>query len=348
MRPPPSAAKITAAQMHLEAMIARLGPATNRNCSAWIKEMQNGISTPGMQVFSQFSQDGVLQLLFAKLGTTNRFFVEFGFGYEGRNLSEAVMNSAGAGLNTRLLASQGWKGRYFDALISSAEFNITQAILTPQNIVSVFQRAAVPTDLDYLSIDVDSIDLWLMKSVLAPTSPFRPRVLSVEFNANFPASSHFTFHDKWVAWAGRKIYGASVGALNFIARLSDYTAVHVGHIGDVFFVRQDVLHAACDTESIPGIRNLARHLPVPNAQGRCIRADLDRVLDISTFFKTTNSSRLSLARKHAIVEMHKLTQEANNHYKHQLCRPSAFHCNDRVIHKSQLNFNKSSGLLSSC
>ena len=38
--------------------------------------------------------------------------------------------------------------------------------------------------VDYLSVDVDSTDLWLVEAVMM--SAYRPRVISSEFNPNFP------------------------------------------------------------------------------------------------------------------------------------------------------------------
>ena len=56
-------------------------------------------------------------------------------------------------------------------------------MLSEENIVEHFVAAGTPRDVDYVSIDVDSIDVWLLRALLL--GDYRPRILSVEFNPNF-------------------------------------------------------------------------------------------------------------------------------------------------------------------
>merc|ERR1719362_910380 len=99
------------------------------------------------------------------------------------------------GLNTRGLSKKGWRGRYFDANFESREFNISQAILTEDSIGRDFESHGIPKDCDYVSIDVDSIDLWLLKGLL--DYGYRPRVISVEFNWRFPPDALITMPRQW-------------------------------------------------------------------------------------------------------------------------------------------------------
>src|SRR5438094_892724 len=54
-------------------------------------------------VYSQNGEDGILQAIFARAGTTNRFFVEFGVG-DGRQCNAAY-----------LARRKGWTGLMMDA-----------------------------------------------------------------------------------------------------------------------------------------------------------------------------------------------------------------------------------------
>lgn len=348
---PPDATALRSAELWVAEALARAGGVETRNCGAWINEMRNSTvhAVRAMSLFSQFTQDGVLQLLFGKLGTANRHFVEFGFGYDSRDVTAGVMDAAGSGLNTRLLALQGWAGRYFDADVSSPAFNITKAVLTPQNIGQAFADVGLPSEVDYVSIDVDSIDVWLMKGLLAPTSGFRPRVISVEVNTNFPASSRIAFHERWQPWSRRKIYGASAGALNHVAETSGYRLVHVPpRLGDAFFVRNDVLERRCNAASIPTFRDLSRHLPVANTQARCIRDDLNKIVDVPLFLE----GRVAEAHRRAITEAHKLTVRQSSKGL-QLCHQNDFFCPKSAtlpLTRSSVwpKFNETTGLLRRC
>lgn len=251
-------------------------PRGGLDCSVWQQDM-----TVWTKIHSQGNQDNILAVIFGRIGTTNKFFVEFGLDYVGSfNCSESGMDHAAsnAGLNTRLLAKQGWHGMYFDAVVSVPECNITRAVLTEDNIGTHFESQGVPHDVDYVSIDVDSVDLWLLRGLLL--TKYRPRVISVEFNSNFPRDTKITFQRSWHEWAGRSVYGSSVGALNFIANEYGYTAVYIMEYMDIFFVRRDLLEQHCDMKSLLTYDELSAHLPL-RIHKKCTHEDLTRVLDLS-------------------------------------------------------------------
>ena len=59
------------------------------------------------------------------------------------------------------------------------------------NIVALLEKYGVPKHLDYVSIDVDSTDIWLVEALLR--SSYRPRIISAEFNPNYPFDVAVTF-----------------------------------------------------------------------------------------------------------------------------------------------------------
>ena len=67
---PPDATALRSAELWVAEAQARAGGVETRNCRAWINEMRNSTvhAVRAMSLFSQFTQDGVLQLLFGKLG----------------------------------------------------------------------------------------------------------------------------------------------------------------------------------------------------------------------------------------------------------------------------------------
>ena len=126
---------------------------------------------------SQGNQDAIIGSIFAKMPPTHKYYVEFGF-----NTNKQCTKS---GPNTCKLWQNGWHGLLLDGKNENPEINLHAHQLTSKNIVGLFRRYGVPNDLDYLSIDIDSADLWLMRAILA-SGLFRPRLLSVEYNANYP------------------------------------------------------------------------------------------------------------------------------------------------------------------
>ena len=183
------------------------------------------------RVYSQGQQDGIIESIFAEVGTTNKVCVEFGF--------NAFTLTGGTGANSaRLVIEDGWHGVFFDGSYEAPAINLHRAMLTPENICDVFAAHGVPLEPDYLSIDVDSIDLWLLKAILE--GGYRPRVFSVEYNSNLGVEASLTVKHG-TRWENvDTVYGASLSALNSVAEAFGYALVAVEPTMDAFFVRGDL------------------------------------------------------------------------------------------------------------
>ncbi|KAK3276220.1 hypothetical protein CYMTET_15694 [Cymbomonas tetramitiformis] len=190
------------------------------------------------KVFSQNGEDGVLEALFAELGTTNRFYVEFG-------------TWDGVELNTRALGERStppWHGLLMDDVYEDAGFGIKRETVTVDNLVSLLRKYEVPKEPDLFSIDTDCYDFWLFEAILA-SPEFSLRVFVLEVNAGLvPPLSVTIPHPKEPAAAGLAScqhttwFGASVVAYHTLARAYGYSMVFCESQGvNCFFVRDDVL-----------------------------------------------------------------------------------------------------------
>jgi len=109
------------------------------------------------KVYSQHGEDGVLDAIFRVIGTTSRFYVEFGTG-------DALQR------NTRFLAERrGWSGLLMDGGFENPAINLRREFITAENINELFARYDVPHDLDLLSIDIDGNDYWVWENIDACT-----------------------------------------------------------------------------------------------------------------------------------------------------------------------------------
>jgi len=188
------------------------------------------------KVHSQGGQDGILEYIFSNIHTTNKYFVEFGF--------DANSYEAGCGANTaNLYLHHGWRGLLLDGGHSNASINLHKEWIAPDTICSTFKKHNVPIMLDYLSIDMDSIDLWVLQAILA--CGYKPRVISAEYNAHFQPTSYLTCDRSCPPSCSLngclRMYGASPRAYSFLGRLFDYTLVGHALYLDVFLVRNDLL-----------------------------------------------------------------------------------------------------------
>jgi len=147
---------------------------------------------------SQGDQDRVLHELFYEvIGVTNKYYVEFGgcgHLYPGSNtkkLAEPRLFTQGS----RWQKNQTpWDGLLMDGspqCNSSKNFErrsfVHQEFITPQNINALFDKYGVPAEPDYVSIDIDSTDLFLLKALISRRSRYRARVFTIEYNSNFGA-----------------------------------------------------------------------------------------------------------------------------------------------------------------
>lgn len=212
------------------------------------------------KVYSQGNQDGIIEYIFENIGTTNKFCVEFGFN------SDTL--TGGTGANTaRLVVEDKWKCLLLDGSHENISINLHKEFLTFENIGNIFKKYLVPLAPDYISIDVDSIDLWLMKSLLI--TGYRPRLFSVEYNSNFPLEYSYTAN-KETRYIKDMVYGASLLALNKVAEQFDYTLIAGVRTLDLFFLRNDLL--TCIPPSIEKFKNLTSlqcHGPSKRERFKC-------------------------------------------------------------------------------
>ena len=178
------------------------------------------------RTYSQNGEDGVIARIFDCIGTTNRYFVEFGTGADG---SER---------NTRLLERQGWTGLLMDACADPAHPEVRHESITAENINGLFGKYSVPEEFDLLSIDIDGNDYWVWRAI---DGRYRPRLLVMEYNAFVPPDeSKAIRYDPGFRWRGTDYFGASLLALANLGASKGYRLVYCERRGvNAFFLRAD-------------------------------------------------------------------------------------------------------------
>merc|ERR1712232_371718 len=121
------------------------------------------------QKYSQGEQDAVLTSLFDHnhLGTTNKQFAEFGF-------PDSTFDTS-YGNGRYLRENLGFKeALLLDGKEQNETIHLYKRFVTQANIVNIFDEFGVPKETDYVSVDIDSCDLWIFYAL---TSKYRPRVM---------------------------------------------------------------------------------------------------------------------------------------------------------------------------
>lgn len=211
----------------------------------------------GMRRWSRYSQrwqDSIIASLFLEtnLGSTNKFFVEFGFA--GKGYESAYVFSMSGSATKMLKQDLGWSGILFDIANEEPRDNLHKEYITPDTILSIFVKHGVPLEPDFVSIDIDSCDIYVF---LELTNQFRPRVISIEYNALFPfdrsvtvpcrtpSGKHF---DQYFAMTEGTVFGASLLALYKAGLMRGYRIVDVVPRSDVFMVREDLICSGTEVD----------------------------------------------------------------------------------------------------
>ena len=195
------------------------------------------------QVLSQNGEDGIIYEICKRIGTPDKYFVEFGVGNGTEN-------------NTAYLLMQNWTGSWIEGsskhciemklayadIINSNQLFIKESFITKDNIINLFEELKIPQNLTLLSIDIDGNDYWVWKTL----SNYKPRILVIEYNASVGPHINWVMpYDEKHVWNGQTIghyFGASLKALELLGRELGYSLVGCNLTGaNAFFVRNDLI-----------------------------------------------------------------------------------------------------------
>jgi hypothetical protein len=192
----------------------------------------------GFKVYSQHDEDGLIEEVFRRIGTTDRFFVEFGVG-------DGLENC------TTYCLLKGWSGAWIegseacyervlhnmDFLLRGGRLRVRHAFITAENIEDLFRQLDVPREFDFLSIDIDRNDYWIWQAITS----YRPRVVAIEYNASFKQTVACVVpYAPEAIWDETNYFGCSLKAVELLGRKKGYQLVGCNYTGvTAFLVRED-------------------------------------------------------------------------------------------------------------
>jgi hypothetical protein len=196
-------------------------------------------------VTAQDGEDGIIEKIFEIVPPANRWCLEIG-AFDGKLLSNTWNLIVNRGWNGVLVEGRGVlyqqlaarfsadnpdvEGRCSDKAMLIHEYATFEG---PSCLDGLLARAGAPTDLDFISIDIDSNDWHLWASMKA----YQPRVVLIEFNATIPNDVYFVqARDVKVA------HGCSLLALIELGKQKGYELVATT-VANAFFVRKDLFAA---------------------------------------------------------------------------------------------------------
>jgi hypothetical protein len=213
-------------------------------------------------ILSQHGEDGITYELLKRVGmaTTNRVCVEIGAGHNGGNAGFLV-----AGLGYRGLFLDGDEElveigrRFFDG----CDVTYLHSWISPDSVDDLLKRHGFVGDIDYLGIDLDSLDYWVWDAIRVAS----PKLVVIEYNQMFGAELAVTvpkiegFRRAERTAEGRMrwpkgYYGASLRAIARLGAAKGYRLVGTAPQGsNAYLVRDDV---ASDTPAM-SVTDAYRH-----------------------------------------------------------------------------------------
>lgn len=202
------------------------------------------IALEGYKVYSQTDEDGIIDAIFRRV-PHNRSFVEIGV-------------QTGAECNTLTLLLRDWRGVWIDgdgAAVDTIKdklggirfpgrFQVQNSFVSKGNIAHLItdaRRFLGVEELDFLSLDIDGIDVYVMEELLR--SGEHPKVVCIEYNGKFPlpivAKPNYAADHVWDHVSD--FMGASLQALLNALEPNGYRLLTCNIAGiNAFFIRNDL------------------------------------------------------------------------------------------------------------
>lgn len=143
--------------------------------------------------FSQNGEDGIIDFLVSHLSTQNKYVIEIG-------AADGIQNNS-----SWLVVVHQYRGLMIDGnpvLVQRAKQTIQSYSIGAEYVSMIVDRKSgnrikdicVYSDPDVLSIDIDGIDYYVLKSIL--DSGLKPKILVVEYNSAFGPDKSLTIEYK--------------------------------------------------------------------------------------------------------------------------------------------------------
>jgi hypothetical protein len=191
----------------------------------------NFYNTYSKNVYSQNGEDGIVEELLKRLNINNGWVCEFG-AWDGIYLSN-TFNLVKNGFNAVFI--EGDVDKYKDLLNTVKDYNNITPINafvdhndSENSLDKLLSKTNIPIDFDILSIDIDTYDYHVWKSLKI----YRPKIVIIEINSSVNTDNNHYIHEpgKYCGTGFKPTYDLGIE--------KGYTFVL--HTGNMFFIRNDL------------------------------------------------------------------------------------------------------------
>lgn len=186
--------------------------------------------------YSFLNEERIIESYITQLNSKHQFCVDIA-------ASDGVTMS-----NTHFLYERGWSGlaveydsNLFAALAIEfrkfSQVQLSRCMVTPDNIISLFNAHGTPKEFGFLNLDIDGYDYFVLEQLL---TTFRPQLICTEINEKIPPPIKFTV--KWnpnYSWASDHFFGQSICQLNLLCEKYNYSLVEL-HYNNAFLIPTEI------------------------------------------------------------------------------------------------------------
>lgn len=201
------------------------------------------LSDVEFSVFSQWGEDGIIDWIINKIERLPKIFLEIG--------TEDYTES-----NTRfLLMNKNWDGFLIEGdknkvnkiksqqIFWKYNLKVKNEFINKENINKIIKEISIPKKIGLLSLDIDSIDYWILKEI----KEVDPTIIICEYNSIFGTSKSITVPYKKNFIRNKEhfsnlYYGASIKAFIDLMIKKNYIFIGTNSAGNnAFFVKRKFL-----------------------------------------------------------------------------------------------------------
>ncbi len=181
---------------------------------------------------SQNGEDGIIEELLKRLNIDNGWVCEFG-AWNGKHLSNTFNLVENKDFNAVFI--EGDKNKYKDLLKTVKEFPKIVPIEamvdhndSSNSLDNLLKQTEIPNDFDILSIDIDSYDYQVWKSLKV----YKPKLVIIEINSSVKVNNDIHIHSPG------KYQGTGFKPTYDLGLEKGYKFIL--HTGNMFFIRDDL------------------------------------------------------------------------------------------------------------
>lgn len=198
----------------------------------------NSLLHYGFSVYSQNDEDGIIQVIFEKIGIEKVTFLEFGVEpYENNTSFLLLKEGRGVWIDKSLT-------NFKDKIASNSKLLILDEFINKDNIIDQVKKGLdfLKTDkkgLDFLSMDLDGNDYYYLKEMIS--FGLNPSLICVEYNAKFPLPTEIIVrYNENHCWNGDDYFSASLQSyINLLKESYSLLCCNSNGI-NAFFIRKDL------------------------------------------------------------------------------------------------------------